>query len=123
MQGHGFRTLFGSVALAVCSAFSLSACGGAEMPVDDVARAKAAISAAETAGAANIPQAALHLKMARDQVSKAEGLIQEDENEDGQLVLMRATADAELALSLARKASLEAEADAAAKEIEKLKED
>jgi hypothetical protein len=83
--------------------------------------AEAAVRAAEVGGASDNPQAALHLKYARDQIAEAQKLIEDDENEAAAALLQRAEVDAELALSLARVEEARKEAQAARNEIEELK--
>lgn len=97
-------------------------CGGAAVPHDKLASAQASIRAAEEIGAKNQPQAELHLKLARDQVAHARALIADDENERARLVLMRAEADAELALSLAKEASLQNEARQAVEQVRMIRQ-
>jgi hypothetical protein len=80
------------------------ACGGSSIPVTKVADSKATIRAAEEAGANRNPQASLHLKMAKDQLSQAQAYVNEDENERAALFLNQSQADAELALALAHEA-------------------
>jgi hypothetical protein len=60
--------------------------------------------------------------MARDQVKTAELLMADGDNEEANLVLQRAEADAELALALAREEKLRAEAREALQKVEELKE-
>jgi len=98
----------------------LAACGSAPVPAEQVTQSKASIRAAEEVGAQSVPEAALHLKMARDQVATAEKLIADGENEDAALVLSRAEADAELALALAKESSLRAQAEDAKRTVEEL---
>ncbi len=71
-------------------------------------------------GAADNPQAALHLKYARDQIAEAQKLIEEDENEAAAALLSRAEIDAELALALSRVEEAKAEAAAARQEIKEM---
>ncbi|HEX2878480.1 MAG TPA: DUF4398 domain-containing protein [Polyangiaceae bacterium] len=80
------------------------ACGGSAIPVTKVADSKATIRAAEEAGAKSNPQAALHLKMAQDQLNQAQVYVNDDENERAALFLNQSQADAELALALAHEA-------------------
>lgn len=101
-----------------------SACGAsAPVPAAQRTETLAAVRAAEEIGAPNVPKAALHLKMARDQIQTAEALIRDDENEQATLVLLRAQADAELALELAREQRLRNEAAEARTQIETLKKE
>jgi hypothetical protein len=98
-----------------------SACGGAAVPHDQMTAAEASVSAAEAGGAGEVPKAALHVKKAKDQIAAAKALIEQGENEKAEWALQRASADASLALSLAREQSLKVEADKALAEVEVLK--
>lgn len=80
------------------------ACGGSSLPPAKVADTQSSISAAAAVGADQNPQAALHLKMARDQLTEAQALIDSGKNDDARLVLERADADAEVALMITREA-------------------
>jgi hypothetical protein len=53
-------------------------------------------------GSEQVPQAALHLKLAEEGVQRAKTLMGDGDNREATFVLMRAQADAELALALAR---------------------
>jgi hypothetical protein len=97
-------------------------CGGASYPAADSTPTKTAISAAEAVGAPSVPQAALHLKMAKDQLTTAEALIADGENDEAYLVLERARVDAELSMALAKESSMRNEAAEALKKVQKLKE-
>lgn len=89
------------------------ACGGAPQPTDRLAGAQAAVRAAKEVGADKVPQAQLHTKLAEEQVVHANKLMEEGENERAEMVLRRATADAELAVALAREAESARQATAA----------
>jgi len=86
----------------------LIGCGGSSLPPAKVADTQSSISAAAAIGADQNPQAALHLKMARDQLQEAQGLIDAGKNDEARLVLERADADAEVALILTREAQASA---------------
>jgi hypothetical protein len=114
------RFLLGFVVAA--TAQLVVACGGAPpVPADQITQTEAAIRAATEVGAPSVPKAALHLKMAQDQLQTAKGLIAEDENDEARLVLDRARIDAELALALSKEATLRAEAAAAVEKVRKLR--
>jgi hypothetical protein len=85
-------------------------------------QSKVAISAAEEAGAASEPQAALHLKMARDEVASAASLVDVGENAQAKLVLQRARVDAELARALTHEARTKAAAEQARRRLEALEQ-
>jgi hypothetical protein len=86
------------------------ACGASMMPSQKLSESKAAMSAAEAVNADRYPQAALHLKLARDQAQIAERLIAEEEYEQAERLLERAKADADLAFLHARAKDIEADA-------------
>ena len=109
-------------ALILASSGFIAACGGGPKPEAQAAESQAAISAAEAVGAQSYPKAALHLKMARDQVKTAELLMADGDNDEANLVLQRAEADAELALALAREEKVRADAREELKKVEELKE-
>jgi hypothetical protein len=79
-----------------------AACGGGEAPSKQLAESQAAVRAASEVGAEENPQAALHLKMARDQISKAQSLTGDGDYDAAKQLLTQAEADAELALNLTR---------------------
>lgn len=97
-------------------------CGGSKPPTYQLSQAQASIRAAEEVGAEGTPQAALHLKMAKDSERSAQSMISgEDQYEEANLALKRAQADAELAIALTKEAKARAEADEAKAKIAKLK--
>jgi hypothetical protein len=110
--------LSGVVAFSV---LALSGCGGAPPPTERVAASEAAVRGAREVGAPSVPNAALHLKLAEEQIAKAKAAMQEDENEEADRLLMRAQADAELALALARESQAKAEAQVALDQVSKLR--
>jgi len=99
----------------------LSACGGAAVPQESLTAAKAAVAGAEVGGAATEPKAALHLKLAKEQLAQADKLIADGDNEEAARVIDRAQADADLALSLAKEVSAEKEAQDTKEQLERLK--
>jgi hypothetical protein len=109
--------LLGSIACALTAV----ACGGAAVPQDSLTAAQADVKGAEVGGAAENPQAMLHLKLAKDQIAEAEKLIKDGDNEQAARTLDRAQADAELALSLAKAAKAQADASEASEQVGQLK--
>jgi pyridoxal biosynthesis lyase PdxS len=79
-----------------------SGCGGAPPPDQRLTESQAAVRAAQEVGAETVPQSALHLKLAQEQVDKSKRLMNDGDNEEADLVLQRAQADAELAIALAK---------------------
>ncbi len=106
---------------------SLAACLGvgcgaaAPVPAGQVTETQAAIRAAEEVGAPSVPKAALHLKMAKDQVQTAQTQMSNSDNDQARMTLDRARVDAELALALAREAAFRAKAAEALDKIKKLR--
>jgi hypothetical protein len=69
------------------------------MPVQRLADAEAAARSASDTGAADTPQARLHLQLAREEIARAHSLMHDGDNQRADFVLMRAQSDAELALA------------------------
>jgi len=100
----------------------LAGCASFESPVDQLARTQAAVRAAEESGADKLdPQSQLYLKLAREQLDKGKGLMNEGENEKADRLLRRSEADAELAREIAHLQAAQAGAEDARKMLSKLK--
>jgi multidrug efflux pump subunit AcrA (membrane-fusion protein) len=96
-----------------------AACGGSySTPVQRSADAQAATRAAQevAAGTSNPPSAQLHLRLAQDGIARARALMAQGENRKADFALVRAKADAELALALARQESAQLAAQQAVNE-------
>jgi len=91
-------------------------CVSAPVPPDRNPSTEASIRGAEEAGANGVPAARLHLQMAKDQETEAQKLTAKGDDR-ARLALARSQADAELALGLAREASVHAEATRAADDL------
>jgi hypothetical protein len=102
------------------SALLIVACGGAAIPQEQLTSSKATISVAQVEGAPNEPKAQLHLKLAQEQVAKAEALIADGDNEEAAQIIERAQADADLAVALAKEAKAKKEAQATMEQLEQL---
>src|SRR3954470_783678 len=77
---------------------------------EKVAATDSSIRAAEELGAPRVPQAALHLQLAKEENEHAQKFIKDGDAKHAEGQLMRAQADAELALALAREAPMQVEA-------------
>lgn len=95
--------------LVIGAALALAACGGAAKPTSKLVDAQAALRAADEVGADKVPQGDLHMKLAREQLERADHLMKDGDNERAAGVLERAKADAELAMALSRRAEAERE--------------
>jgi len=98
-------------------------CGSSKPPTYQLTQSKAAVRGAQEVGAKDTPQAALHLKMARDNLRTAEELIIAREYGRAKGLLVRAEADANLAIALSNEAQAKNAADEAKRKLEKLRRD
>ncbi len=105
-----------SIVLA-CVAFV--GCASQPVPADKLAKTAASVKSAEELGADKDPNAALHLRLAREQVEQAKNLIKDNDNERAGYVLDRAGADADAAREIARARASKVEVD---KEKEQINE-
>lgn len=105
--------------ISLLSIFLLIACGSFPPPTERMNTTQAAIRGATEVGAEQIPRAALHLKLAQEQVDKARQLIEDEDNEPADQALRRAQADAELAIAIARETHAVKKADEAEAELQK----
>jgi hypothetical protein len=100
----------------------IAACGSSLPPPSDrLASAEAASRSARELGAEKDPKAALHLKLAQEQIDQAKGLMKENDNKRADLILQRAGSDAELAVMYAKENTARAEADRAQEKVKNLK--
>jgi hypothetical protein len=102
----------GSVCVALV-ALAAVGCGGSSLSVDTVAQPQAEIRAAEEAGASAVPQAALHLKMAKDQLAQGDKLAANGDDDKASRAYGRSKSDAELAVLLARHHAIKTKAQQA----------
>jgi hypothetical protein len=84
-------------------AIGIAGCGATTpVPADKLTRSQAVVRSAEEMNASSDPRAAMHLKLAKDQLAEGKALMKEGDNKKASLVLLRAEADGEAALNLAR---------------------
>ena len=83
---------------------AMAACASHPAPTEQVATSLAAVRGAEEAGAPEVPEAALHMKLAQEQIERAKQLMGDD-NERAEALAVRANQDAELAIALARESA------------------
>jgi hypothetical protein len=96
---------------------------GARIPPEQIASSEAAIRAADEAGAEREPKAALHQKYARDELAAARALESQGRTSEASRLLLRSTADADLALLMTRGVKARAEAQHSIDEVRKLEQD
>lgn len=95
-------------------------CATTPPPTARMESSAASISGAEQAGAQDVPRAALYLQLANEQSAKAKALIAaggEDNMRAASNLLMRASADGELAIALADDDTARVEAEKAVADI------
>jgi len=88
-------------ALALCGA----GCASYPAPVTHLASSVAATRGAQEAGASQVPEAALQLKLAEEQNSTAKKMMKKGQNEHADFMTLRAYNDASLSLALTREES------------------
>ena len=91
-------------------------------PTEKMQASTGAIRAAEEVGAPKVPQAALHLQLAKEQTEHAKLLIAKGEQPAADGMLMRAQADAELAVALSREETSRTEAEQAVEQVRQLRQ-
>ena len=100
----------------------LFACGSYPAPNQHMATAQASLRAAQEVGADKDPQAALHLKLAQEQIDQAKKLMDDGDNQRAEFILTRAESDAELAVALARESTTKTQAQQARDDLRALKQ-
>lgn len=80
----------------------------------------AAIRSAEELGAPGVPQAALHLQLAKEELQAATDLQEAGDKDEAMSMLLRAEADAELAIALSQADAERNEATAAMQRVRTL---
>lgn len=107
--------------LGVLAVLMVAGCAAPKPPTTQLIAAKAAIRGAVEAGARDAPKGRLHLKMARDHVGRAEDLISAEEMSEARHLLIRAEADGNLAISLAKQVVAERELAEIKDKLERLR--
>ena len=112
----------GIMLFAVAVAATTTVAGCANTPLRTEA-STTRISTAEEAGAAKVPQASLHLQLAKEELETAKRLAARGEKEKADSMLLRAEADAELAVVLSHEDAEKSEAMAAVARVSQLRKD
>lgn len=108
------------VTLSIAGFAIAAACASTPLQTDD---STSGIRAAEEVGAAEIPNAALHLQLAKEELESAKGLADRDEKEMAESMLLRAEADAELAVLLSREDAEKTQANLAMERVRTLQKE
>jgi hypothetical protein len=107
-------------AVAVVSAVIVAGCANAPLRTES---STSGIRAAEEAGAYKVPQASLHLQLAKEELELARGMAKKGDKKEAVSMLSRAEADAELAVILSRGDAEKSEASAAVERVRQLQLD
>jgi hypothetical protein len=115
---------FRNMMLAMVVAATAIAAGCASNPQSLRTEASTSgIRAAEEVGAAKVPQASLHLQLAKEELELARGLAAKGEKKEAASMLLRAEADGELAVALSRGDAEKSEALSAVERVRQLQKD
>ena len=108
--------------ICLAAAALMLGCGApAATLTQPLASSRASIHRAESLGASDDPQAAVHLRLAEKQVAEAMDLLERGHGERAAWVLERARSDADLAAALARENRTRARAQEAAERAEAMR--
>ena len=99
------------IMMTACVLLALGCGGSYPPPTQQMADVQSANRSATELGAQKNPRAELHLKLAEEQLDLAKKAIADDDNERATSLLMRAKADAELAVALTREDSANTQAE------------
>src|SRR4051812_9755758 len=91
-----------SIVAATVAMMAVGCAGSFPPPTQRMADAESAARSAREVGADANPAAKLQVKLADEQIAQAKALVASGDNKRADFVLMRARADAELGLALAR---------------------
>jgi hypothetical protein len=105
----------------VVSALALGACATIPVPADKLSRAHASVRAADELNAEADPTAALHLRLAREELAEATRILKAGDNGRASGILLRAEADANAARDLARERSARIDAEKAVHDVQQAK--
>lgn len=106
--------------LALAMFVALARCAATPVFSEKLASTEAPIRAATELGATSVPEAALQLKLAQDEMEMAKQFLKDGNKQRADWLLLRAQADAELAVALAKEAPLQADAKSATEQVKAL---
>ncbi len=90
--------------LLILAVLGASACASAPAPTEQIASSLAAVRGADEVGAREVPEAALHVKLAEEQIEASKKSMNNGDNTRAALLADRGRQDAELAIALSREA-------------------
>jgi hypothetical protein len=104
-------------------AVALTAMGCASNPPLHTESSTSAIRAAEAVGADEVPQASLHLQLANEELVAAQKLSKDGKQKQADSMLLRAEADAELAILLSKEKTEQSQATQAMERVQTIRAD
>ena len=103
--------------ILLCCALAAAGCAKKELTTESTTAAQ---RSAEAAGAEEVPQAALALQLSKEHLDHAKELYDDGKEDEAKSMLMRAEADAELAVALAKADDEKTMANTAMDEVRKV---
>ena len=102
-----------AVLFTVASVSLFAACASSPPPKARMASTQASVSAARDLGAEGVPNAEIELRRADDQINHARALSKKGDNDSADMMLQRASADADLASAYVKENEARTKAQAA----------
>lgn len=119
MKHVNMGVMAGSLVFAV----AMAGCASGPTFSQSSEKSTSAIRAAEEVGSPNAPRASLYLQRAKEELAGAKRLAEQGEKEQAVSLLLRAEADAELAVALSHEQTEKAEAAQAIEKVRQLRKD
>jgi len=107
-------------AVAFVAAAIVAGCASAPLKTEG---STSGIRAAEEVGSADVPQASLHVQLAKEELDLAKGMAEKGDKEKAASMLLRAEADAELAIALSHGDAERLAAEEAMARVRQLRQD
>jgi hypothetical protein len=102
---------------------TMTGCASPSIPSDQYGQPRETIRAATEMGTEDNPEAQLHLKLAEEELVKADKFIKQEKKNRAELALLRAEADASLALSLLKRDDARIEVEEIQAKIDELRKE
>jgi hypothetical protein len=110
----------GILAGSLLTGLFIAGCGSNSVVVDEESTTSS-IRAAEEVGATDISNASLYLQLAKEELVKAQTFAENGDKEEAESMLLRASADGELAVALSRSDTDKKEAADAIERVKQLR--
>ncbi|MBE0572964.1 MAG: DUF4398 domain-containing protein [Ignavibacteriaceae bacterium] len=110
------------LAVSLLTGLIITGCGSNAVVVDEESTTSS-IRAAEEVGAGDISSASLYLQLAKEELAKAQTFAENGDKEEAESMLLRASADGELAVALSRSDTDKKEAADAIERVEQLRQE